>query len=292
MGVYLSPWDRNHPAYGTPEYNQVFAHMLTEVLTHYGPTFEVWFDGANGEGPNGKKQVYDWNLFIQTVRKCQPNAVIFSDAGPDVRWIGNEDGKAEETNWCTVDRSRYVPGTPLYRELTEGKMGGTDWVPAECDVSIRPGWFYHASQDAQVKTADQLEEIWYRSVGQNANLILNVPPNRDGRIHENDIAALSALKQRLDRTFKTDLAPKLGRQTVAFDRIWLEEKVELGQRVKRFHIEAELNGKWQTIASGTTIGFRRILRVPFTKARDVRVVIDDALAPPQLLPIRIYNSQS
>src|SRR5581483_10202910 len=121
MGVYLSPWDRNHPAYGTPEYNQVFANMLTEVLTQYGPIFEVWFDGANGEGPNGKKQVYDWNLFIQTVRKYQPNAVIFSDAGPDVRWIGNEDGIAEETNWCTIDRSRYVPGTSLYRELTEGK---------------------------------------------------------------------------------------------------------------------------------------------------------------------------
>jgi alpha-L-fucosidase len=136
--------DRNHPTYGTPEYNRVFAAMLEEVLGGYGPVFEVWFDGANGEGPNGKRQVYDWPLFIATVRRLQPQAVMFSDAGPDIRWVGNERGEAPLTVWSTIDRSRYEPGTPLSHELGEGTPYAADWVPPECDVSIRPGWFYRA----------------------------------------------------------------------------------------------------------------------------------------------------
>lgn len=287
LGVYLSPWDRNHPTYGTPEYNQVFAKMLTEVLTKYGPIFEVWFDGANGEGPNGKKQVYDWDLFIGTVRKYQPNAVIFSDAGPDIRWVGNEAGYAAETNWCTINRDRYKPGTEHYRELTEGTMNGTHWVPAECDVSIRPGWFYHASQDAQVKTIKQLDDIWYGSVGQNANLILNLPPDKRGLIHENDVAALNALRTRLDGTFSQELSNKLPAE---IDRVWLAEKVQFGQRVKKFHVEARVDGEWKTIAAGTTIGYRRILRFAPVMASEVRVVVDDSLAPALLEKARLYCS--
>src|SRR5262249_16030161 len=153
-----------HPAYGTPEYNQVFANMLGEVLTKYCPVFEVWFDGANGEGPNGKKQVYDWTLFNGTVRKYQPSAEIFTDAGPDIRWVGNEEGFAGETNWSTINRSRYQPGTPFYKELTEGHEKRTDWVPAECDVSIRPGWFYKASEDSKVRTPEDLLDLYEKSV--------------------------------------------------------------------------------------------------------------------------------
>ena len=157
MGVYLSPWDRNHPTYGTDGYNDTFDGMLHEVLSNYGPIFEVWFDGANGEGPNGKRQVYDWKRYIATVRKLQPNAVIFSDAGPDVRWVGNENGVAPETSWSTINRDRYVPGISLYKELSEGTENGANWVPSECDVSIRPGWFWRKSEDAKEITNGRLE---------------------------------------------------------------------------------------------------------------------------------------
>src|SRR5579862_1656649 len=165
FGVYLSPWDRNHPTYGTPEYNETFKAMLKEVLTHYGPVFEVWFDGANGEGPNGKRQVYDWPGFIQVVRQCQPNAVIFSDAGPDIRWVGNEEGYAGETNWCTIDKGKFSPGHADQHVLNVGDENGPDWVPAECDVSIRPGWFWRESENTKIKSVQKLMDIWYGSVG-------------------------------------------------------------------------------------------------------------------------------
>ncbi len=159
FGVYLSPWDRNHPAYGTPGYNQVFAHMLEEVLTGYGDVFEQWFDGANGEGPNGKKQEYNWPLFFETVKKLQPEAVIFSDGGPGCRWAGNEKGYAGETNWCTLNANRVFPGYPNFEELTTGHEDGTHWVPAECDVSIRPGWFDSPATDNQINSLAELIEI-------------------------------------------------------------------------------------------------------------------------------------
>ena len=176
FGVYLSPWDRNHPAYGTPEYNAVFVRMLEEVLGNYGQVFEVWFDGANGEGPNGKRQVYDWPLFVRTVRRLQPEAVIFSDAGPDVRWVGNERGEGSLTSWSLIDRARYVPGTPFSDELGEGASLGGDWVAPECDVSIRPGWFYRSTEDSRVKSAGTLVQLYEQSVGRNCLLLLNVPP--------------------------------------------------------------------------------------------------------------------
>ena len=318
FGVYLSPWDRNHPAYGSPEYNKVFAGMLKEVLTHYGPVFEVWFDGANGEGPNGKRQVYDWPLFVDTVRKYQPNAVVFSDAGPDVRWVGNEGGYAAPTNWATIDRDRYVPGTPLYAELTEGKRGGKDWVPAECDVSIRPGWFYHADQDAKVKTPSQLLDLWERSVGQNANLLLNVPPDRTGRIHENDVKALKGFAVLREATYGHDLAAgaTLGasvgrvakdgwttpegttggdltvalRSAATFDRVELREPTQMGQRIAAFVVEAREGSRWKEIAKGTTVGYRRIVRVEPTQADAVRIRVTDSLAPPLLSGVSIYAS--
>jgi alpha-L-fucosidase len=329
FGVYLSPWDRNHPTYGTPEYNQVFVHMLREVLTNYGDVFEVWFDGANGEGPNGKRQVYDWPLFIRTVRECQPNAVIFSDAGPDIRWVGNESGHSAETCWSTIDRDRYVPGTPLYAELTEGKRDGKDWVPAECDVSIRPGWFYRSSEDDKVKSPDTLVDLWERSVGQNGSLILNVPPNQDGLIADPDVTALKGWRAALDATYRHNLARGAHAaadvhrngcdannlfdgneksywaapdgvtaatlnvelpEEATFDRVELREPIALGQRIAAFRIEAETSGGWTTLANGTTVGNRRIVRVPATAAKRLRVSILDSRACPVLSHFALYRS--
>ena len=207
FGVYLSPWDRHEPSYGdSPRYNTHFIAQLEEVLTGYGPVFEVWFDGANGEGPNGKRQVYNWPAYFQTVRRLQPEAVIFSDAGPDARWVGNEQGYAGETNWATLRRDDLEPGTPRYPELTEGHRDGGYWVPSECDVSIRPGWYYHPDEDDEVKSPAQLVEIWFASVGRGSNLLLNLPVDRRGLVHENDIAALQGMRARLDSLFAVDLA--------------------------------------------------------------------------------------
>src|SRR5690606_20864391 len=210
--VYLSPWDMNHPAYGTPEYNQVFASTLEEVLTGYGEVFETWFDGANGEGPNGKRQEYDWELFHKTVFQHQPNTIIFSDVGPGTRWVGNERGFAGETNWSRLNIEGFEPGAnaPAQKVLNEGEEDGEAWIPAESDVSIRPGWFYSPSTDDKVKSLNHLLQIYYASVGRNSNLLLNVPVDRRGLIHAADSARLMELKQVLDESFKQNLAFKKG----------------------------------------------------------------------------------
>ena len=208
FGVYLSPWDQNHPTYGTPEYNQIFSNTLDEVLSNYGHIFEQWFDGANGEGPNGKRQVYDWDLFNETVYCNQPHAIIFSDVGPGCRWMGNERGVAGETNWSTLNIEGFGPGadSPPIKILNEGEEGGAAWVPAETDVSIRPGWFYSASTDDRVKSLAKLVDIYYTSVGRNSNLLLNVPPDRRGLIHPNDSTRLMEFRRIIDETFAVNLA--------------------------------------------------------------------------------------
>lgn len=207
FGVYLSPWDRNHPTYGTSDYNRIFAGMLEEVLTKYGDVREVWFDGANGEGPNGRRQVYDWPLFVSTVRRFAPHAVIFSDAGPDIRWVGNESGEAGETCWPFLNRDKFYPGIPNVEvKLNQGEFDGHDWLPAECDVSIRPGWFWRASENAKVKQPMQLWDIYLKSVGRGANLLLNVPPDALGKLHKEDCEALIGFKRLRDRAFERDLA--------------------------------------------------------------------------------------
>ena len=225
FGVYLSPWDRNHADYGKPEYVAVFHEQLRELLTNYGEVFEVWFDGANGGsgyygGANetrtiDNKTYYQWNKAVAIVRQLQPNAVIFSDGGPDIRWVGNEEGWANETNWSIMRRNEIYPGWPRYVELRSGHEDGTHWLPAEVDVSIRPGWYYHASEDHQVKTLSQLLEIYYHSVGRNAALLLNLPVDNRGLLHETDVQRLMALREQLDKDFKTDLA--LGQKVFATD---------------------------------------------------------------------------
>ncbi|MDR0660244.1 MAG: alpha-L-fucosidase [Prevotellaceae bacterium] len=205
---YLSPWDKNHPDYGTNEYNAVFANMLTEILTSYGVIFEQWFDGANGEGPNGKKQTYDWKLFNEAVYKNQPNAIIFSDVGPGCRWMGNEEGVAGETNWSRLNREGFTPGigAPHPNVLQSGDIDGEKWIPAETDVSTRPGWFYSPATDSLVKTTEQLLAIYLTSVGRNSNLLLNVPPDRRGLIHPIDSARLMEFRDAREEIYSQNLA--------------------------------------------------------------------------------------
>lgn len=217
FGVYLSPWDRNHVEYGRPAYLTYYRNQLRELLTNYGPLFTVWFDGANGGdgyygGANEKRSIdnrsyYDWPNTWAIVRELQPGAAMFSDAGPDFRWVGNENGIAGETCWATLDMTkpiRYPGGGSA--GLNSGERPGTQWLPAECDVSIRPGWFYHASEDAAVKTPAQLLDIYYKSVGRGADLNLNLPPDRRGLIHDNDVRSLREFRRLLDQTFATNLA--------------------------------------------------------------------------------------
>ena len=193
FGVYISPWDRNDPHYGTDAYNDVYVKTLESVLGGaYGPVFEQWLDGANGEGPNGKKQQYDWPLFHGTILRLQPQAVIFSDVGPGCRWVGNEKGRAGRTNWGKLDIEGFTPGhgAPPVDTLNQGNRYGSHWVPAETDVSIRPGWFWKASETPQVKTVQQLLKIYYESVGRNSLLLLNVPPDERGHIDPVDSTRL------------------------------------------------------------------------------------------------------
>ncbi|MFV0506823.1 MAG: alpha-L-fucosidase [Bacteroidales bacterium] len=218
FGVYLSPWDRNHADYGKSEYVSYFRNQLTELLTNYGEVFEVWFDGANGGtgyygGANenriiDNKTYYDWDSTFQLVRQLQPNACMFSDAGPDVRWVGNEEGWAMETNWAPIRRAEYYPGSPISKEsnMRTGQEDGTHWVPAEVDVSVRPGWFYHPSEDHKVKSLPHLLDIYYNSIGRNASLLLSFPIDRRGLIHERDVEQVMKLKAAIDADFAKSLA--------------------------------------------------------------------------------------
>ena len=208
FGVYISPWDQNDPHYGTPEYNEVFRKTIEHAHTNYGEVFEQWFDGACGEGPNGKKQVYDWDMFNNEVFKHHPNAMIFTDVGPGCRWMGNENGIAGETCWSTMNVKGFGPGAsaPAKKFLNEGQHGGEAWVPGEADVSIRPGWFWRESENDRVKSLDHLLYIWYNSVGHNALFLLNIPPDTRGLLHENDVNRLAELRKALDEIFTVDLA--------------------------------------------------------------------------------------
>ena len=324
LGIYLSPWDRNHPTYGSDEYNRVFKNTLTEALGNYGNIFEQWFDGANGEGPNGKVQVYDWELFDNTVYELQPQAVIFGGLRPTVRWAGNEKGYAGETNWST-----YTYGKKEFRET--GIENGEVWSSAECDVSIRPGWFYSSSTDDKVKTLEQLMDIYFTSVGRNATLLLNVPPDRRGLIHPNDSARLMEVREVIDKTFQKNLLTNAKisadsqrddskyfipermidgiydsywatpdnqltavielelKKEESFDCLMLQEYIPLGQRVKAFSVEYRNGNEWVLIDSQTTIGYKRLLRFPVVTAKKIRINIEKSLACPTINNIGLYK---
>jgi alpha-L-fucosidase len=324
-GVYISPWDRNHPTYGTSEYNDVFTNTLKEVHASYGPFFEQWFDGACGEGPNGKKQHYDWPRFMRTVYENNPQCVIFSDIGPGCRWVGNEEGHTGDPCWSTLNTVGATPSDnkPAPAALETGHQGASAWVPAEVDVSIRPGWFWHPNEHPM--TVDKLMEIYYNSVGRNGLLLLNVPPDTCGRIAAEDSAVLVAFRAERDRIFSKDLAQgakikatsEFGSQYTAenlldtayhsywasvdsratitikldkkktFDIIVLQEYIPLGQRVSRFHVEC--GGKR---FDATTIGYKRIVRLSESVTTDlITVIIDSSLAPPILNRISLHRSK-
>ncbi|MEI6075778.1 MAG: alpha-L-fucosidase [Verrucomicrobiota bacterium] len=216
FGIYLSPWDRNRADYGTPEYLSYYRNQLRELLTNYGPVSEIWFDGANGgDGFYGgakekrtidRKTYYDWTKTRALVRDLMPGAMMFSDGGPDVRWVGNERGVAGDPCWATLNRADFYPGEANQQRLNSGDRPGTDWIPAECDVSIRPGWFYHAQEDAKVKTPAQLVDLYFKSVGRGASFLLNLPPDRRGRIADADVRSLREFHRQMQAVFSKNLA--------------------------------------------------------------------------------------
>lgn len=303
FGIYISPWDRHDPSYGTEAYNEVFRQTLESALSGYGPVFEQWFDGACGEGPNGKRQVYDWELFHSEVFKWQPQAVVFSNIGPGCRWVGNERGEAGRTSWSTFSPDLHgalheeLPGD-YESYLTQGDAGGEAWIPSETDVSIRPGWFWKESENSQVKSVKQLLDIYYKSVGRNSLLLLNVPPDTRGRIHEIDSVRLMEFRQALDAVFADNLALEQRREgntwTVKvrpgkpFNRVVLQEDIAKGQRISAFTVEVETADGWAPLAQETTIGRKRILLVPQTSCETLRVRVTDALAKPLLKDIGLY----
>jgi alpha-L-fucosidase len=309
-GLYLSPWDRNSPVYGdSPRYNDLYCEQLTELLTEYGLLAEVWFDGANGEGPNGRRQVYDWPRVWALVRRLQPDAVMFSDAGPDVRWCGNEQGVAGEPNWSTVDPAVVTfpgaTGPGITAALQHGDPAGTVWRPAEADTSIRPGWFYHPAEDDRVRSVDSLVDLYFQSVGRNSKLLLNVPPTPEGVLHDIDARRLLACRDRLAAMFGTDLAAgmpptwrrtgertaaaelDLGRDaTVAVAR--LEEDVTRGQMVASYTLSGSDGASWRVLSKGRTIGYARLDRFEPTRLRRVRLTVDESVAPPEPIRIKLF----
>ena len=309
-GLYLSPWDRNNPLYGdSARYNDLYCAQLSELLTQYGPIAEVWFDGANGEGPNGRRQAYDWPRVFALVRRLQPSAVMFSDAGPDVRWCGNENGIAGDPNWSTVNPAVVTypgaEGPGVSSELLHGDPAGSVWRPAEVDVSIRPGWFNHESEDERVRSVDNLVNLYFSSVGRNGKLLLNVPPTRSGQLHTIDVARLTGFRERLDTMFARDVAPSARRtwrvtgprsaelkldlgtpSSVGITR--LQEDITQGQSVAKYTIFGATDDAWRELARGTTIGYTKLDRFAPTTVRRVKVVIEDAVAAPQPIVLNVF----
>lgn len=353
FGIYLSPWDRHEPTYGQGEpYNTYYKNQLRELLTNYGELFCIWLDGACGEGKNGKVQKYDWQRYYAVMRALQPNAAICI-SGPDVRWIGNEAGVCRESEWSVV------PSWLAINEYTAAKSQKTDdkrfakkhnamvldlgsrkairgeteliWYPAEVDVSIRPGWFYHASQDNKVKSVEKLFDIYLHSVGANASLLLNVPPDKTGRIHAEDAMALDSFGRLLKREFSTELlgngrasatsevdteheagnvlkaddsfwqaAPDeehpemildFGEET-AFDSVILQENIATGQQIEAFDLYIQKHERWKRVGKYTVIGYKRICRFQKTmRARKIRLVIRSHRGKATLLRVCAYKRE-
>ncbi|MCA0365514.1 MAG: alpha-L-fucosidase [Bacteroidetes bacterium] len=339
FGIYLSPWDRNRGDYGTPSYVDYYRMQLRELFENYGPVFEMWFDGANGGdgfygGKNEKRKIdgktfYDWPKTIELVRGLEPNILFFSDAGPDIRWVGNERGIAGSTNWNNISRDTLYAGkSGIENLLNTGNESGVNWVPAEVDVSIRPGWFYHKEEDDKVKTPEQLFDIYLTSVGRGSNLLLNIPPDRRGLIHENDVKALLGWRKLLNERFSKNLAQnalaitnsnfskkltsgnltdgnhesywaaKKGSQSADItiklsgkylvSYVEIQENIALGQRVKAFEVTFFENNQWVKKAEGTTIGYKRILKITPTETDKIRITIKDSKAEPVLSEVKVW----
>jgi alpha-L-fucosidase len=344
FGVYLSPWDRNSPYFGdSAKYNNYFVNQLTELLSNYGRVDEVWFDGANGEGPTGKKQVYDFNRWYALIRRLQPTATI-AVMGPDVRWVGTESGYGRPTEWSVLPtdaqqqanvaansqkEAAFAPKNHMEDDLgSRAKLKDAQalvWYPAEVDVSIRPGWFYHPAEDAQVKTPAQLLDIYNSSVGRNGVLLLNIPPDKRGLLAQPDIDNLKGFSKALADTYANNLLATArvtganasqakalldtrydtywttaGRDTTAtlsfalptpqtFDVLQLQENIAVGQRIGSFVLEYKKGAEWQPIVTGTTVGYKRILTFAPVQAQYVRLRITSARLNPTLSAIGLYK---
>lgn len=321
FGVYLSPWDRNASCYGdSPKYNEFFIEQLTELLTNYGEVHEVWFDGANGEGPNGKKQEYDWTAILSTIRRLQLRAVT-AIMGDDVRWVGNERGLGRETEWSATV---LTPGTyarceeqnkALGVKATSKDLGGRDmlvnakelfWYPSEVDVSIRPGWFYHQQEDNQVKSLKHLTDIYFKSVGYNSVLLLNIPPDQRGRISDADVNRLKEFADYRKEIF-TDNRVKGGlkawtarpgdtrvyqlKPKSEINVVMLREDISKGQRMEAFTVEALTADGWKEIAKGTTVGYKRLIRIPAVEARQLRVKVDACRLAANISEVAAYYAR-
>ena len=290
FGIYLSPWDRHEKTYGTAAYNDYYKNQLRELLTNYGEVSDVWMDGAGrGEAHDRMVKLYDWAGFFALIRQLQPNATI-SMQGPDVRWVGNESGLGRETEWSVlpasgagIDMIGKDLGSRAILMAAAARGDGLAWQPAEVDVSIRPGWFYHKWQDLMVRSAPNLVNIYFSSVGMNSLLLLNLPPDKHGRINGRDAAAVAGLKRWLDRAFAEDLAAgaEAKRQpneielklsgVKKFNCVALQEDITQGQRVEEWALEAYRGGQWTEVARGTTIGYKRLVRFPAASADRVRL---------------------
>jgi alpha-L-fucosidase len=342
LGLYLSPWDRNHAEYGKPEYITYFRNQLKELLTNYGDVFEMWFDGANGGdgyygGANEIRKIntleyYNWDETYKLIYKTAPKTLVWGVGPSEARWIGNEEGRAGKTNWSLLRQKDELAGKVHYTEFMSGHEDGEKWVPGEADVSIRPGWFYHAVEDDKVRSLDEMVDIYYESVGRNANLLLNLPVDRRGLVHENDETRLKELVAAIKEDFKTELlasskvtaANTRGNSNefaaknvvdgnkdtywatndnvktasivfdfekpIAVNRILLQEYIKLGQRVKAFTVEAKIDGQWKTIASETTIGYKRILRIDRVTVSALKINITDSKASIVISNIQAYNA--
>lgn len=339
FGVYLSPWDRNRADYGSPSYVEYYRNQLKELFAAYGPVFEMWFDGANGgDGYYGGskemrkingKTFYDWPKTIELVRGLEPKILFFSDAGPEIRWVGNERGLAGRTNWNNISRDTLYAGKAgIEGLLNTGHENGKDWVPAEVDVSIRPGWFYHAEEDSKVKTPEQLFDIYMTSVGRGSNLLLNIPPDRRGQIHEIDVANLLAWRKLINERFSNNLAkgakvsvsssfnkklvgnnltdgdPKTywaanENSTIAtieldlgkvqsVSFVEIQEYIALGQRVKSFSIDTWDGSNWKEAANETTIGYKHIVKINPSQTQKIRIRVTDSKAEVLLSEIKVW----
>ena len=316
FAVYLSPWDRNHAEYGRPEYITYFRNQLRELLMNYGDIFEVWFDGANGGdgwygGANEMRRIddrtyYDWPETYRLIRELQPDCVIWGDNAnrADLRWVGTEAGNVGETNWSTMPSE----GRADYAMLHYGVEDGDVWCPGETNTSIRPGWFYHEMENAHVKSLSKLMDTYYKSVGRNSTLLLNFPIAPNGRIHPVDSLRGIAFKKMIDEVFRENLADKarvvrkdttttfVFKRPVSFNRFLAEEDIALGQRVKKFSLEAFVDGTWQPLADElaengdglTTIGHRRIICFPTVTATKLRFTVTDTKARPVIKKIGLY----
>ena len=321
FGVYLSPWDRNAESYGdSPAYNKFFIEQLTELLSNYGEVHEVWFDGACAEGPNGKKQEYDWTAILAKIRELQPKAVT-AIMGDDVRWVGNEGGLGRETEWSATV---IAPGSYTHKKEANKALGLEEmskdlgsrelvakaqeayWYPSEVDVSIRPGWFYHDYQDKEVRSLANLVNIYYRSVGCNSVLLLNIPPDKRGLIHEIDVQRIKELSDYINKTFATNYVENGAQMWNAevgqskeynvkpgamVNTFLIQEDIAQGQRVEDFLVEVYSNGAWQYAAEGTTVGYKRLLRFSDCQPEKIRVTLRGARATANISNVGLYYAE-